>query len=184
MTPHPPALKEWDAQCQALTLGQMALIVRKGGIMETHDGFEVEHRRFLLYPTFLHQNPLELRSGFQPLLRPDPAPGTLTLPAVAEVMQVWKIEDLQLALRLEPYQALTAQAIERRFHYRSRPWLHALLLRVLPLTPPLVLAETPEMLGCVSWVPLDAQVLPEPAAPVQADAELQALRAELDALLR
>ena len=89
MTSAPPtALKEWDAQCQALRLGQLSIVVRKGGILETHDGFEVEHRRFLLYPTFLHQNPAELKSEFQPLLRPDPAPGTLTLPALAEADQL------------------------------------------------------------------------------------------------
>ena len=180
---HPPALKEWDTQCQALAAGQTALIIRKGGIMETHDGFEVEHRRFLLYPTFLHQNPAELRPEFQPLLRPDPAPGTLALPALAEVVGVWKVEELELALQLEPYQALTAQAIERRFAYRNRPWLHAMLLRVFPLTPPLTLEETPEILGCLSWVPLEGVTLPEFGPQVKPEAELAALKAELDALL-
>ena len=184
MTSAPPtALKEWDAQCQALRLGQLSLVVRKGGIMETHDGFEVEHRRFLLYPTFLHQNPPELRGEFQSLLRPDPLPGTLTLPALAEVVSVWKVEDLALALRLEPHQALTAQAIERRFAYRGRPWLHALLLRVLPLTPPVELPETPEMLGCLSWVPLEGLALPEPGPAARPESEVQALRGELDTLL-
>ena len=177
------ALKEWDTQAQALTLGRTALVLRKGGIMETHDGFEVEHRRFLLYPTFLHQNEAELRAPFRPLLRPDPAPGLLTLPALAEMVQVWKIEDLDRALRLEPFQALTEGAIERRFHYRNRPWLHALLLRVSPLTPPLELSETPEMLGCVSWVPLPDLTLPELGAPVLPAAELEQLRQRLDALL-
>jgi hypothetical protein len=180
---YPPALKEWDTQCQALTQGQLSLIVRKGGIMETHDGFEVEHHRFLLYPTFLHQNSAELRPEFQPLLRPDPAPGTLTLPALAEVVGVWKVEDLALALKLEPYQALTAQAIERRFHYRNRPWLHAILLSVRPLTPPLQLAETPEILGCLSWVPLEAITLPDAGPQVKPETEVAGLRAELDALL-
>ena len=178
------ALKEWDTQCQALTAGKAALIVRKGGIMETHDGFEVEHSRFLLYPTFLHQNGAELRPEFQSLLRPDPLPGTLTLPALAEVVAVWKIEDLERALRLEPYQALTAAAIERRYAYRNRPWLHAMLLRVSPLAPPLRLTETPEMLGCLSWVPLEGVTLPELAPPSRPEAEVQALHAELSALLR
>ncbi|MGY2895306.1 DUF1802 family protein [Deinococcus sp. UYEF24] len=181
---HPPALKEWDTQCQALASGQTALIVRKGGIMETHDGFEVEHNRFVLYPTFLHQNRAELRPEFQPLLRPDPLPGTLTLPALAEVVAVWKIEDLERALRLEPYQALTAAAIERRFAYRNRPWLHAMLLKISPLTPPLQLTETPEILGCLSWVPLPELTLPELRAPSKPEAELQALHAELTGLLR
>ena len=180
----PTALKEWDAQCQALGTGGLAVILRKGGIMETHEGFEVEHRRFLLYPTFLHQNEAELRPEWRGLLRADPDPGTLHLPAVAEVLAVWKVTELERALELEEVQALTGAAIERRFHYRNRPWLHALLLRVSPLRPPMVLAETPQMLGCVSWVPL-GQVgsgvsLGE---PVLAEGALEDLRAELTSRL-
>ncbi|MBB5234896.1 DUF1802 family protein [Deinococcus budaensis] len=37
MTPS-TALKEWDTQCQALTSGTSALLIRKGGILETHAG--------------------------------------------------------------------------------------------------------------------------------------------------
>lgn len=173
------ALKEWDAQSQALTTGQTALLIRKGGIMETHDGFEVEHRSFLLYPTFLHQNPAELRPEFTSLLRDDPIPGSIVLPALAEVVAVHKVEILEQALALEPWQALTAGAIERRFHYRGRPWVHALLLRVRPLTAPLALRETPEMLGCVSWVPLGDPVF-EAGPPVLTEAELERLRAAVE----
>ncbi|MFC4452430.1 DUF1802 family protein [Deinococcus sonorensis] len=176
------ALKEWDAQCQALANGSSALLLRKGGIMETHEGFEVEHRAFLLYPTFLHQNPAELRLPFQPLLRPDPAPGLIHFATSAEVVQVWRIEDLDVALSLEPFQALNVQAIERRFHYRNRPWLHALLLRTSPLATPVSVPETPEMLGCVSWVPLFQPAGPT-LAPVCSEAQLQELELQLQARL-
>jgi len=174
-----PALKEWDAQCQALASGQTAVILRKGGIMETHGGFEAEHRAFLLYPTFLHQNLAELRPEFEDLLRPDPAPGQIVLPARAEVLDVYKIESLEQVLALEDMQALNADAIERRFHYRNRPWLHALVLRVLPLTPPLVISETPEMLGCVSWVPLQLDLEVPAAAPALTETALEAVRGEV-----
>lgn len=177
------ALKEWDAQCQLLTAGRVSLLLRKGGIMETHDGFEVEHRRFLLYPTFLHQNAAELQPAYLPLLRPDPAPGQIMLSALAEVVAVQKVESLEAALRLEPLQALNAGAIERRFHYRNRPWIHALLLRVRPLSAPLILTETPGLLGCVSWVPL-GNVQVETGEAVVAEDELQARREELERLLR
>ncbi len=178
MTPS-TALKEWDIQCQALTSGTSALLIRKGGIMETHAGFEVEHRAFYLYPTFLHQNPAELKPEFTGLLREDPQPGRIVLPALAEVVAVHRVESLERALALEPYQALTAGAIERRFHYRNRPWVHALLLRVRPLARPATLEETPEMLGCVSWVPLPG-VTAQAGAPVLGDAELEGLRAEVE----
>lgn len=176
------ALKEWDAQCQLLILGRVSLLLRKGGILETHDGFEVEHRRFLLYPTFLHQNPQELQPQYQPLLHPDPAPGQIVLPALAEVVAVHKVESLEAALRLEPLQALTAGAIERRFHYRNRPWIHALLLRVRPLVTPLTLEETPDLLGCVSWVPLGDAAAQAGVAAV-GEAELHDRQDELERLL-
>lgn len=181
MTPS-VALKEWDTQCQALTSGTSALLIRKGGIMETHAGFEVEHRAFRLYPTFLHQNPTELRPEFTPLLREDPQPGRIVLPALAEVVAVHKVESLEQALALEPYQALTAGAIERRFHYRNRPWVHALLLRVRPLREPLVLPETPEMLGCVSWVPLPDMPV-EAGPPALTEEEMEQRRLEVEAVI-
>lgn len=162
------ALKEWDTQTQALSSGQTALILRKGGIMETHGGFEVEHRAFWLYPTFLHQNPAELRPEFAPLLRGDPAAGHIIVPARAEVLEVYKVEKLEQALALEDLQALNGAAIERRFMYRNRPWLHAVLLRIKPLRTPQTLPETPQMLGCVSWVPLEEAAHQLAEAPLEA----------------
>ena len=177
------ALKEWDAQAQALTTGQTAVIVRKGGIMETHGGFEVAHRGFWLYPTFLHQNPAELRPAFLPLLRSDPHPGQIVLPARAEVVDVYKIESLDKALALEDLQALNAAAIERRFFYRNRPWLHALVLRVWPLPEPLALDETPDMLGCVSWVPLAGGVDAQAGAAALSEEALELVRREVQTRL-
>lgn len=176
------ALKEWDTQSSLLTQGNLSLLIRKGGIMETHDGFEVEHRSFLLYPTFLHQNPAELQPQYQSLLRDDPQPGVIGFPALAEVVAVHKVESLDRALRLEPLQALTGAAIERRFHYRNRPWVHALLLRVRPLLEPLALPESAGMLGCVSWVPLEDMTVRAGESVVPEDV-LEARRLELEQLL-
>lgn len=177
------ALKEWDAQVRALLEGRHALLVRKGGIVEPRGGFEVEHREFLLYPTFLHQNPGELRPEDADLLRDDPDPGTVSLRALASVERVWKVEDEPLALALAPHQALTAEAISRRFSYRNRPWVHALLLRVSALLEPVGLPETPAYAGCASWVPLEASVPVAGARPVLDDAAFAARRSELGALL-
>src|SRR4051812_23284163 len=55
------ALKEWDTICRALGAGRQILLLRKGGIFESAGGFEIENRRFLLFPTFLHQNPQMLK---------------------------------------------------------------------------------------------------------------------------
>ena len=176
------ALKEWDSQVQALVKGDTALIIRKGGIIETRDQFELEHRSFWLYPTFLHQNPLELRQEFRPNLRPSPQFGQVCIPAFAEVVKVWRIESLEQALILEPFQPLTVSSIEARFKYRNKPWIHALLLRIYPLEREICLMETEGYLGCISWVPL-GQTFGKPQKAALEEDRLNALEERLTSVL-
>ncbi|MGI0041714.1 MAG: DUF1802 family protein, partial [Nitrosopumilaceae archaeon] len=49
------ALKEWATVVKALENGNQTVLLRKGGILETDSGFNVESKKFLLYPTFEHQ---------------------------------------------------------------------------------------------------------------------------------
>ena len=49
------ALKEWAVVCRALADGRQSLLLRKGGIAETGGQFQIEHSRFWLYPTYVHQ---------------------------------------------------------------------------------------------------------------------------------
>ncbi|MHA0035569.1 DUF1802 family protein [Deinococcus sp. PESE-38] len=93
-----------------------------------------------------------------------------------------RVTDLAAAQRLEPLQALTARAIARKFAYKNRPWVHALVLRIWPLREPPTLTETAQMLGCVSWVPLGA-VPVETGAPAVSEADLAARAAEVRRLL-
>src|SRR3954469_6548443 len=56
------ALKEWATVCEALGAGRQIILLRKGGIFEAAGGFEIEHRQFLLFPTYVHQNPHMLKN--------------------------------------------------------------------------------------------------------------------------
>ena len=49
------AFKEWAVICRALAEGRQSLILRKGGIAEAGGQFRPEHDRFLLYPTYFHE---------------------------------------------------------------------------------------------------------------------------------
>ena len=64
------ALKEWATVCRALESGRQIILLRKGGIYEAAGEFEVEHREFLLFPTYVHQNLKMLKpsehEGFEP----------------------------------------------------------------------------------------------------------------------
>ena len=176
------ALKEWDAQITALLEGRTAVLVRKGGIFEQREGFQVQRDQFYLYPTFLHQNLAELNLEYQAGLRPDPTPGEVALSAYATVEGVLKIEDLPAARSLAELQALNADSLKRRFLYKNRPILHALLLRVYRTQTQTVL-ETPAIKGCVSWIDLEAAVPVRQARAVLSDAQFTAERSRLETLL-
>ena len=49
------ALKEWSIVCKALESGKQSILLRKGGILEYKNGFEVSQKIFLFYPTLEHQ---------------------------------------------------------------------------------------------------------------------------------
>ncbi len=174
------ALKEWDVQCQALEVGRTALLMRKGGIIEQRGEFSLEHDRFWLYPTFLHQNTGELRQDFHDLLRQNP--DFLELRSFAMVEKIWKLEDLAQIRSLEPHNALTADALTRKYNYRNKPFVHALLLRVYTCQPVRIL-ETPTYVGCVSWVELEASLEPVNAQPALSDQKFLAFKAQLEAIL-
>jgi hypothetical protein len=42
------ALKEWAVVCRALEEGRQVMLLRKGGILEYRQGFEVRHEKFLI----------------------------------------------------------------------------------------------------------------------------------------
>ena len=45
-------LKEWATVVKALEQGKQTVILRKGGILETASGFNVESKKFFLFPTW------------------------------------------------------------------------------------------------------------------------------------
>jgi hypothetical protein len=176
------ALKEWDAQIRSLESGSTALLFRKGGIVEKRGEFAVEHLRFWLYPTFLHQNTGELKTQHHPQLRPNPHPDTVRLQSYAVVAAAYKLEDLEAIARLEPHNPLTLAALEQKFRYRQLPYVHALLLRVYTCAPTDIL-ETAEYAGCVSWVGLAQGIEPQDPKPVLSDSEFSSVQEKIEGLL-
>src|SRR5207245_125424 len=132
----------------------------KGGIAEDSGRFRPEHDRFLLYPTFFHE---QHRTGVKPELlslfdavEADRSPaGRLRCTHFAEVPAVNHVTDLDRALALDPLHGWNADTVRQRFHYRT-PGLYVLLVCVSRLAQPLEVDERPEYAGCKTWVELDA----------------------------
>jgi hypothetical protein len=156
--------------CNALGDGRVILVVRKGGIHEHGGGlFKPEHDRFLLMPTYLHQEPLRLQQAFvadHALVKTDPAPGTHRLSLWAEVAFVWKVTDLTLVQSLGPELLWSADDLETRFAYRNEPYLYVMALRVMRLPTPITIGDLPTYAGCRSWIPLQESIEMAGSKPV------------------
>jgi hypothetical protein len=160
------AFKEWAVVCQALADGRQALIIRKGGIAEAGGAFTPEHRRFWLYPTYVHQQCDGIKSEADPLLeeaeRRRLQHGTLRFTDFAEVSGVYHVRHLSAVLLLDGLHIWSEETIRKRFEYRA-PGLYVLPVRIFRVREAFVLPEREEYEGCKTWVELE-QALPTDSA--------------------
>jgi hypothetical protein len=179
------AFKEWAVICRALAEGKQAMILRKGGISETHGDFRVEHTRFWLFPTWTHQQESGIVEEARPLLeqaRADRAPeGTVRLTHFAEVPCVYHVDDLAKAWKLGGLHLWSADTVEARFNYR-RPGLYVLPVRIYRAGVH-DLPDTPFFAGCKSWVDLGRDLPTTGAAPVLDETTFDAIVNTLDRIL-
>jgi hypothetical protein len=181
------ALKEWAVLVDAMARGEIVAMVRKGGIREQRAGFAVRHDRFLLYPTFFHEKENELAPRFRPRLRDAqvdrPRPGYLRLQYLAEAAAVWPVHALDPLRAIEGSHGLDWSAVVSRFHYRDRPGVQVVAVRLHRLPQPVELPEIRRYGGCVSWVELDTDVSAAGARPVLDDDAFTRAMAPLHAAL-
>ncbi|MFN5756849.1 MAG: DUF1802 family protein [Planctomycetia bacterium] len=151
------AFKEWAAICRALAQRRQDVILRKGGIVEPGGGFRLEHREFLLLPTFLHQSPESLIPAARDLLddidADRPPPGQVVFTHAASVTQAHQIRAREELTRFRSRHVWSDAVVTERFH-RWRDELHVLEVDVTPLPEPLVLPWHDDYGGCKSWVTL------------------------------
>ncbi len=150
------ALKEWATVIHALETGRQILLLRKGGIYEAAGEFEVEHRQFLLFPTYLHQNlsmlKPETHGGFEPRSE---EPARIRIAAAAAVTDIVRVRSRAQMDALDAEHIWAPPLIDMRFNYRPQNPLYLLLMRVHRLREPITLENTPAYAGCKSWVPLE-----------------------------
>ena len=171
----------------ALGRGDQIIILRKGGISEGRGGFQIEHDRFLLFPTLFHQQRESVLPSAQiryEALAPQLSPHTVHLEFFAEVRD-WKLLDsLETALRLRGQHIWRDEVIRERFDWGKSKNIYAMAVRVFRLAQPVELPMRAEYGGCKSWIDLDTIVSTEGAQPVLAErefeAKLQAFRAALE----
>lgn len=164
------AFKEWAIVVDALGRGEQILILRKGGISEGRDGFQVEHPQFLLFPTLFHQQRESVTPDAQ--VRYDkiapglPSPEIVRIEYFAEVAAWRQLDALSTAEALRGQHCWRDEVIADRFDWGRAKNIFAIAVRVHRLPLPIELPMSPAYGGCKSWVELETDIVTTGAQPV------------------
>ena len=174
------ALKEWATVCAALERGEQILLLRKGGIYESAGEFELEHRQFLLFPTYLHQNLSMLKPRFHAGFEPhSQEPARVKISAAGVVTDIVQLGSRAQMDALDDQHVWTPPLIDMRFNYRPENPLYLVLVRAYRLATPVTIENTPAYAGCKSWVPLEEVVSMHGATAVLDDGSYSTRRAQI-----
>ncbi len=181
-------LQEWAVACRALGEGRLTLVVRKGGIHERQGGlFALEHERFALLPTHLHQDAARLLPAYGgdylAGVAADAQAGRHAVGLWAEAARIWKVTDQGRLAALGDELMWTQAELASRFRYRDQPWLYVVALRIQRLPAPIIIPDHPSYAGCRSWIPLRDQIPLAGSVPVLDDASFSARLASITSIL-
>ena len=169
------ALKEWAVVCRALLEGRQSVLLRKGGIIEETRDFALVERRFLLFPTFEHQEESSVqeayRSWFRETLAERPGEHVVRIAGWAEVTDLLLTHDLDAMLELSDHYAWSEDYIRMRMAYKPRKPMNVVIVRAWSLPEPIDVTVLEHFAGCKSWVPIDVGIALDGSTPALADAE-------------
>ncbi len=178
--------KEWAVGVDALEQGKTIMLLRKGGIREEGGRFQVAHDQILLYPTYEHQQPQQLKPNYASLVTPVPSgwhPETIRIGAYAQITDIFRVSDEQVVLALLPFHIWNEQFVSDRLKWKPRQPLYVLLLRTYRLASAPVIPYRQEYGGCKSWIDLAEPISIEEATPVIDDAAYNKQVAELSLIV-
>ena len=154
----------------ALGRGGQIVILRKGGLREGRDGFQVEHPEFLFFPTLFHQQREAVLPSAQ--IRFDeiaphlPGANRLRVEFFARVIDFRRLDSLATAERLRGQHVWRDEVIADRFAWGKEQNIHALAVRVFRLPQTIELPMLPAYGGCKSWIELERDLAVGGAQPV------------------
>ena len=154
------ALKEWATVVKALENGDQTVILRKGGILETDSGFKIESKKFLLFPTFEHQELKHIKSPFHKYLEQvknnQPQNGTNEITSYAEVLDEVDISSDKIH-ELSNFHILSDSYIQERQNWMPEKPIKAIFLRVFRI-PEHKIPLKSEYQGCKSWININEEI--------------------------
>ena len=122
-------LKEWAVVCGAMGCGRQMILLRKGGISESIGGFEIEHREFLFYPTYVHQQREMLKAEAQAgLVSAAVEPEKVEISVAGQITDIVQMPSRAVMDSLDGEHVWASPLIDMRFNYKPKNPLYLLLL--------------------------------------------------------
>jgi len=167
------AFKEWAVVVDALGRGEQIIILRKGGISEGRGGFNLDHPRFLLFPTLFHQQRESVipaaQARFDRIAPTFPPKEIVRLEYCCEVAAWQRLDSLASAGRLSGQHIWRDEVIAERFDWGKEKAIFALAVRVFRFPEVVELPMRESYGGCKSWIELETEIDTVSARPVLSD---------------
>ena len=152
-------LKEWATVVKALEQGKQTVILRKGGILETASGFNIESKKFFLFPTCEHQETKHVKPEFHEflnsVLNKKPEEGSNKMSSYAEVLYEKDVKSNDVINNLLPFHVWSDSYIQERRNWMPEKPMKAVFLKIIKI-PEFNLPLQPEFSGCKSWIELNS----------------------------
>ena len=154
------ALKEWATVVKALEQRKQTVILRKGGILETASGFNIESKKFFLFPTWEHQETKHVKPEFHnflnQVLNKKPDEGFNRITSFAEVLDEKDIQTTETIKKLSEFHVWSDSYIQERRDWKPEKPLKAVFLRTYKI-PQIDIPLEPSFQGCKSWVEINSK---------------------------
>ena len=153
------ALKEWATVVEALEQGIQTVILRKGGILETASGFNIESKKFFLFPTWEHQETRHVKPEFHnflnDVLNKKPDEGFNKITSYAEILFEKDVESNDVIRDLSSFHVWSDEYIQERRNWMPEKPIKAIFLKTVKISE-FNLSLKPEFSGCKSWIELNS----------------------------
>lgn len=172
-------LREWTSVVDSVAQGRTHVLIRKGGIAEGKDGFQVRRSFFGLLPTLFHQ----VKANDPGAEAPSP-PSVVGV--IAQLVEAWSVTSTVSMESIAGFHGYSPEQLATRQQYKPDRPLNLMILRAFRLRHPLQIAPGEIRAVCRSWVdvPLAGGLGGiDPAAAIETSSnaieQLQRLIAEL-----
>ena len=171
------ALKEWAVVQRSLLEGHQIILLRKGGLIEETNDFDLKAATFAIQPTYVHET--ERAGDLQPCFiewlreeeakRVKEAQNRVRIDCICSATDIVRVDDRQRLIKLMPQHIWSQSFIDGRYDWDPYKPVFVLICRAYALPSPADIPWRDEYGGCRSWSTLREPIATDGATPAMSD---------------